>query len=158
MLALAVISYVSGNVIWADYLNIVYLKGSGELTVFIAAVIGAGLGFLWFNFYPAQVFMGDTGSLALGGAVGIIAVLVKKELLLPLLGGVFFFETLSVILQRGYFKYTKKRYGEGKRIFKMTPIHHHFELLGWAEPKIVMRFYIITIILVIISLASFKVR
>jgi len=158
MLALAVLSYVSGNVIWADYLNIVYLPGSGELTVFIAAIIGAGLGFLWFNFYPAQVFMGDTGSLALGGVFGIIAILVKKELLLPLLGGIFFIETLSVILQRIYFKYTKKRYGEGKRIFKMSPIHHHYELVGWAEPKIVMRFYIITIILVIISLASFKVR
>ncbi len=158
MLALAIISYVSGNVIWADYLNIVYLPGAGELTVFIAAIIGAGLGFLWFNFYPAQVFMGDTGSLALGGVFGIIAILVKKELLLPLLGGVFFIETISVILQRGYFKYTKRKYGEGKRIFKMSPIHHHYELLGWAEPKIVMRFYIITIILVIVSLASFKVR
>jgi len=158
MLALAVISYVSGNVIWADYLNIVYLPGSGELTVFIAAIIGAGLGFLWFNFYPAQVFMGDTGSLALGGVFGIIAILIKKELLLPLLGGIFFIETMSVILQRVYFKYTKKRYGEGKRIFKMSPIHHHYELLGWAEPKIVMRFYIVTIILVIVSLASFKVR
>ncbi|MDA3862070.1 MAG: phospho-N-acetylmuramoyl-pentapeptide-transferase [Melioribacteraceae bacterium] len=158
MLALAILSYVSGNVIWSDYLNIVYLQGSGELTVFIAAIIGAGLGFLWFNFYPAQVFMGDTGSLALGGVFGIIAILVKKELLLPLLGGIFFIETMSVILQRSYFKYTKKRYGEGKRIFKMSPIHHHYELLGWAEPKIVMRFYIITIILVIISLASFKVR
>jgi phospho-N-acetylmuramoyl-pentapeptide-transferase len=158
MLALAVISYVSGNVIWADYLNIVYLEGSGELTVFIAAIIGAGLGFLWFNFYPAQIFMGDTGSLALGGVFGIIALLIKKELLLPLLGGVFFVETLSVIIQRGYFKYTKKRYGEGKRVFKMSPIHHHYELSGWAEPKIVMRFYIITIILVIISLASFKIR
>ncbi len=158
MLALAIISYVSGNVIWADYLNIVYLPGSGELTVFIAAIIGAGLGFLWFNFYPAQIFMGDTGSLALGGVFGIIAILVKKELLLPLLGGIFFIETMSVILQRGYFKYTKKKYGEGKRIFKMSPIHHHYELLGWAEPKIVMRFYIITIILVIVSLASFKVR
>jgi phospho-N-acetylmuramoyl-pentapeptide-transferase len=158
MLALAVISYVSGNVIWADYLNIVYLPGSGELTVFIAAIIGAGLGFLWFNFYPAQVFMGDTGSLALGGAFAIISVLIKKELLIPLLGGIFFLETLSVIIQRVYFKYTKRKYGEGKRVFKMSPIHHHYELLGWAEPKIVMRFYIITIILVIISLASFKIR
>ena len=158
MLALAIMSYVSGNIIWSDYLNIVYLPGSGELSVFIAAIIGAGLGFLWFNFYPAQVFMGDTGSLALGGVFGIIAILIKKELLLPLLGGIFFVETLSVILQRVYFKYTKKRFGEGKRIFKMSPIHHHFELVGWAEPKIVMRFYIITIILVIISLASFKIR
>lgn len=158
MLALAVMSYVSGNVIYADYLNIIYLPGSGELTVFIAALIGAGLGFLWFNFYPAQVFMGDTGSLALGGALGIMAILIKKELLIPILGGIYFIETLSVIIQRSYFKYTKKKYGEGRRVFKMTPIHHHFELLGWDEPKIVIRFYIITIILALMSLASFKIR
>ena len=158
MLSLGIISYVSGNVIYSDYLNIIYLPGAGELTVFIAALVGAGLGFLWFNFYPAQVFMGDTGSLALGGAFGIIAILIKKELLIPLLGGIFFIETLSVIIQRGYFKYTKNKYGEGKRVFKMTPLHHHFELLGWAEPKIVIRFYIITIILTIISIASFKIR
>ncbi len=158
MLSLAVVCYVSGNFIYADYLNIMYLPGSGELTVFIAAIIGAGLGFLWFNFYPAQVFMGDTGSLALGGAFGIIAILVKKELLIPILGGIYFMETVSVILQRLYFKYTKKKYGEGKRIFLMAPVHHHFELKGWAEPKIVVRFYIITIILSIISLASFKIR
>ncbi|MFZ1289645.1 MAG: phospho-N-acetylmuramoyl-pentapeptide-transferase [Melioribacteraceae bacterium] len=158
MLAVAVLSYVSGNKIYADYLNVIYLPGSGELTVFIAAFIGAGLGFLWFNFYPAQVFMGDTGSLALGGAFGIIAILIKKELLIPLLGGIFFLETISVIIQRLYFKYTKKKTGEGIRVFKMAPIHHHYELMGWAEPKIVIRFYIITIILAIISLASFKIR
>ncbi len=158
MLALAIISYVSGNVIYADYLNIMYLPGSGELTVFIAAMIGAGLGFLWFNFYPAQVFMGDTGSLALGGAFGVMMILIKKDLLIPILGGIYFVETLSVIIQRLYFKYTKKKYGEGRRMFKMAPIHHHFEQLDWAEPKIVIRFYIITIILAIISLASFKVR
>ncbi len=158
MLALAIISYVTGNVIYADYLNIIYLPGSGELMVFIAAIIGAGLGFLWFNFYPAQVFMGDTGSLALGGAFGVIMILIKKDLLIPILGGIFFIETISVIIQRLYFKYTKKKYGEGKRVFKMAPIHHHFEQLNWAEPKIVIRFYIITIILTIISLASFKIR
>lgn len=158
MLALGVMSYISGNVIYSDYLNIMYLPGSGELSIFIAALIGAGLGFLWFNFYPAQVFMGDTGSLALGGSLGIIAILIKKELLLPLLGGIFFLETLSVIIQRLYFKYTKAKTGEGKRIFKMAPIHHHFELLGWSEPKIVMRFYIITIIVALMSLASFKIR
>ncbi len=158
MLAMAFLSYVSGNVIYADYLNIIYLPGSGELTVFIAALIGAGLGFLWFNFYPAQIFMGDTGSLALGGAFGIMAILIKKELLIPILGGIYFLETISVIIQRLYFKYTKKKYGEGRRVFKMAPIHHHFEVLGWTEPKIVMRFYIITIILTIISLASFKIR
>lgn len=158
MLALGILSYVSGNSIYSDYLNVMYLPGSGELTVFIAAFVGAGLGFLWFNFYPAQIFMGDTGSLALGGAFGIIAILIKKELLIPILGGVFFLETLSVIIQRLYFKYTKKKYGEGKRVFKMAPIHHHYELLGWAEPKIVMRFYIATIIFAIISLATFKIR
>lgn len=158
MLALAVLTYVSGNIIYADYLNIIYLPGSGELTVFIAALIGAGLGFLWFNFYPAQVFMGDTGSLALGGAFGVMMILIKKDLLIPILGGIFFIETLSVVIQRLYFKYTKKRYGEGRRVFKMAPLHHHFEQLTWAEPKIVIRFYIITIILAIISLASFKVR
>ncbi len=158
MLTLAILSYVSGNAIFADYLNIIYLPGSGELTVFVAALIGASLGFLWFNFYPAQVFMGDTGSLALGGAFGILAVLIKKELLIPLLGGVFFMETVSVIIQRVYFKYTKKKYGEGRRVFKMAPIHHHFEMVGWPEPKIVIRFYIITIILAIASLASFKIR
>jgi phospho-N-acetylmuramoyl-pentapeptide-transferase len=158
MLALAILTYISGNVIYADYLNIIYLPGSGELTVFIAALIGAGLGFLWFNFYPAQIFMGDTGSLALGGAFGVMMILIKKDLLIPILGGIFFIETLSVIIQRLYFKYTKKRFGEGRRVFRMAPVHHHFEQLNWAEPKIVIRFYIITIILAIISLASFKVR
>lgn len=158
MLTLAVISYVSGNAIFSDYLNIIYLPGSGELTVYVAALIGAALGFLWFNSYPAQVFMGDTGSLALGGAFGILAVLIKKELLIPILGGVFFLETISVIIQRLYFKYTKKKYGQGKRVFKMAPIHHHFELVGWPEPKIVVRFYIIAIILAIVSLTSFKIR
>jgi len=158
MLTLAVISYVSGNAIYSDYLNIIYLPGSGELTVFVAALIGAALGFLWFNSYPAQIFMGDTGSLALGGAFGILTVLIKKELLIPILGGIFFVETLSVIIQRLYFKYTKKKYGEGRRVFKMAPLHHHFEIAGWAEPKIVMRFYIVAIILAIVSLTSFKIR
>lgn len=158
MIALALLSYFSGNAIFARYLDIIYLPGSGELTVFVAALVGASLGFLWFNSYPAQVFMGDTGSLALGGAFGILAVLIKKELFIPILGGIFFMETLSVIIQRLYFKYTKKKYGEGKRVFKMAPIHHHFEMMGWPEPKIVVRFYIIAIILAIISLVSFKIR
>ena len=158
MIALALLSYVSGNVIFSDYLNIIYLPGSGELTVFVAALVGASLGFLWYNAYPAQVFMGDTGSLALGGAFGILAVLIKKELFIPILGGVFFMETISVIIQKIYFKYTKKKFGQGKRVFKMAPIHHHFELLGWAEPKIVVRFYIIAIILAIVTLVSFKIR
>ena len=158
MLTLALISYVSGNAIYSDYLNIIYLPGSGELTVFVSALIGAALGFLWFNSYPAQVFMGDTGSLALGGAFGILTVLIKKELLIPILGGIFFVETLSVIVQRLYFKYTKKKYGQGRRVFKMAPLHHHFEIAGWPEPKIVMRFYIVAIILAIVSLTSFKIR
>jgi phospho-N-acetylmuramoyl-pentapeptide-transferase len=158
MIALAILSYVSGNAIFADYLNIIYLPGSGELTVFVSALVGASLGFLWFNAYPAQVFMGDTGSLALGGAFGILAVLIKKELFIPILGGVFFLETISVIIQRLYFKYTKWKFGQGRRVFKMAPIHHHFELMGWAEPKIVIRFYIIAIILAIVSLVSFKIR
>jgi phospho-N-acetylmuramoyl-pentapeptide-transferase len=155
---MAVLCYFTGNDIYARYLSIPFIKGSGETVVFVAAMIGAGLGFLWFNSYPAQVFMGDTGSLALGGAFGIMAVIIKKELFIPILGGVFFMETLSVIIQRVYFKYTKKRYGAGRRVFKMAPIHHHFELLDWPEPKIVVRFYIIGIILAIITLASFKVR
>lgn len=158
MIALALLSYFSGNAIFSNYLNIIYLPGSGELTVYVSALVGASLGFLWYNSYPAQVFMGDTGSLALGGAFGILAVLIKKELFIPILGGIFFIETLSVIIQRVYFKYTKKKYGEGKRVFKMAPIHHHFEMKGWAEPKIVIRFYIIAIVLAIISLVSFKIR
>lgn len=155
---LALITYVSGHAIWSQYLTIPYLRGNGELTIYCAAITGASLGFLWFNSHPAQIFMGDTGSLALGGAIGAMCVLIKKELLLPTLGGVFLMETVSVIIQRMYFKYTKKRYGEGKRVFKMAPIHHHFELLGWSEPKIVTRFYIIAILLMILSLATFKVR
>lgn len=157
-LALAVISYISGNAIWSEYLTIPFLKGNGELSIFCAAMVGAALGFLWFNSHPAQVFLGDTGSLALGGAIGALTVLIKKELLLPTLGGIFLIETLSVIIQRLYFKYTRKRYGEGRRVFKMAPLHHHFEMLGWEEPKIVTRFYIITIMFVILSLATFKVR
>ncbi|MAT39796.1 MAG: phospho-N-acetylmuramoyl-pentapeptide-transferase [Ectothiorhodospiraceae bacterium] len=157
-LAIAVISYVSGRVDLSDYLNILYLPGSGELAIFSAAIVGAGLGFLWYNAYPAQVFMGDTGSLALGGALGATMILIKKELLLPILGGIFFAETVSVIIQRLYFKYTRMKHGQGRRVFKMAPIHHHFELEGWAEPKIVVRFYIIAVILAILSLATFKVR
>ena len=157
-LTLGIIAYVSGNVLTADYLDIIYLKGAGEMSVYCTALAGAALGFLWYNSYPAQVFMGDTGSLALGGAVGILSVLVKKEFLLPLLGGIFFVEALSVILQRYYFKYTKKKYGEGRRIFKMAPLHHHFEMKGIAEPKIVTRFYLIAVILAIMTLATFKIR
>ncbi|MCX7983795.1 MAG: phospho-N-acetylmuramoyl-pentapeptide-transferase [Bacteroidetes bacterium] len=157
-LTLAIITYICGHAIWSQYLTIPFLRGAGELAIYCLAIVGASLGFLWFNSYPAQIFMGDTGSLALGGIIGALCVLVKKELLLPILGGVFLMETLSVIIQRTYFKYTKKKYGEGRRVFKMAPIHHHFELLGWPEPKIVTRFYIIAIILMILSLATFKVR
>jgi phospho-N-acetylmuramoyl-pentapeptide-transferase len=157
-LTLGVIAYISGNALWADYLTIPYLRGNGELVVYCAALAGASLGFLWFNAYPAQVFMGDTGSLALGGALGALCVLIKKELLLPTLGGVFVAETLSVIIQRLYFKYTKKKYGAGRRVFKMAPLHHHFEMLGWSEPKIVTRFYIVAVLMMILSLATFKVR
>jgi len=157
-LTLAVISYVSGHAELSQYLTIPFLRGNGELSIYCAALVGASLGFLWFNAYPAQVIMGDTGSLALGGALGALCVLIKKELLLPILGGVFLMETLSVIMQRYYFKYTRKKYGEGRRIFKMAPLHHHFEMVGWPEPKIVTRFYIVAILLMILSLATFKVR
>ncbi len=157
-LALAVVSYVSGNRVYSGYLDIIYLPGSGELTVFAFAVVGAGLGFLWFNAFPAQVFMGDTGSLAMGGALGALCIMIKKELLLPILGGIFFAETVSVLVQKAYFKYTKRKYGQGRRIFKMAPMHHHFELLGWSEPKIVMRFYIVAVLLAILTLATFKIR
>lgn len=157
-LALAVIAYVSGNAAFADYLNIMHLRGSDELAIFCAALGGAALGFLWFNAYPAQIFMGDTGSLALGGAIGGLCILIKKEFLLPILGGVFFTETLSVILQILYFKYTKKKYGEGRRLFRIAPLHHHFEKVGWHESKIVVRFYIIATMLAIITMATFKVR
>ncbi len=157
-LTLALLCYISGNIDFSRYLNIIYLRGTGELTVYCAALVGASLGFLWYNAYPAQVFMGDTGSLALGGAIAGISIMIKKELLLPILGGIFLAEELSVILQVVYFKYTKRKYGEGKRIFKMAPLHHHFELAGVSEPKIVTRFYIVGILLAILSLTTFKVR
>ena len=134
------------------------MRGADELTIYCAALVGASLGFLWFNSHPAQIFMGDTGSLALGGALGGLCVLIKKEFLLPILGGIFFAETLSVIVQVGYFKYTKKKTGEGIRLLKMSPLHHHYEKLGLHESKIVTRFYIIAILLAIITMATFKVR
>ena len=151
-IAYAILSYVTGNIKFCDYLNIFYLPGSGELAVFCAAMIGAGLGFLWFNSYPANVFMGDTGSLALGGAMGVVAVFIKKELLLFLVGGIFVIEALSVVLQVIWFKTTKKR------LFLMSPIHHHFQLLGWAESKITIRFWIIAIVLALLSLATIKLQ
>jgi phospho-N-acetylmuramoyl-pentapeptide-transferase len=157
-LALALIAYITGNSIYSDYLNIMYLENSGELVIFLSALIGAVLGFLWYNSHPAGVFMGDTGSLALGGALGALAILIKKEFLLPIVGGVFFAETISVIIQVTYFRYTRKKYGKGRRIFRVAPLHHHFEKLGWAEPKIVTRFYIIAVLLAIITMATFKIR
>lgn len=158
IITLGVIAYISGNITLSKYLNIIYLKGNGELVIYCTAVAGAALGFLWYNSYPAQIFMGDTGSLALGGAVGTLCILVKKEFLLPLLGGIFFAEAVSVLIQRYYFKYTKKKYGEGRRIFLMAPFHHHFEMKGIPEPKIVLRFYIIAVLLAIMTLATFKIR
>jgi phospho-N-acetylmuramoyl-pentapeptide-transferase len=157
-LAFAGMSYVTGNVNFSDYLNIIYLAGSEELTVFCMAAVGAAIGFLWYNTYPAQVFMGDTGSLALGSALGTVAVLIKKELLLVIIGGVFISEVLSVIIQTSYFKYTRKKDGEGKRIFKMAPLHHHFELQGWHESKVVVRFWITAILLALLSLTTFKTQ
>jgi len=157
-LTLAIITYVTGNTIFSSYLTITHLNGAGELTIFCAALVGSALGFLWFNSYPARIFLGDTGSLALGGAIGGLCILIKKEFLLPILGGVFFAETISVILQVSYFKYTKRKFGEGRRIFKIAPLHHHFEKSGWHEAKIVTRFYIIAIMLAIITMATFKLR
>ena len=157
-LILGIFAYVSGNVNYSEYLSIMYLPGSGELTIFCSALVGGCMGFLWYNTHPASVFMGDTGSLALGGAFGAIALMIHKELLLPIVCGIFFFETLSVIIQTTYFKYTKSKYGEGKRVFLMSPIHHHFEKRGWAEPKIVVRFWIIAVLLGILGLLTLKLR
>ncbi|MEO9884768.1 MAG: phospho-N-acetylmuramoyl-pentapeptide-transferase [Balneola sp.] len=154
----AIFAYVSGRTDLSGYLDIMYLPGVGELTIFCAALIGGCMGFLWYNTNPASVFMGDTGSLALGGAFGALGLMLHKELLLPFICGVFFFETLSVIIQTTYFKYTKRKYGEGKRVFLMTPIHHHFEKKGWSEQKIVVRFWIITVMLGILSLLTLKIR
>jgi len=150
--ALGVFAYASGNVVFANYLGIPYIAGSGEVLVFCTAIFGAGLGFLWFNTYPAQVFMGDIGALALGAALGVVAVIVRQEIVLFIMGGVFVMETVSVILQVGSFKL------RGKRIFRMAPIHHHFELKGWAEPKVIVRFWIITVVLVLVGLATLKLR
>jgi phospho-N-acetylmuramoyl-pentapeptide-transferase len=158
MLAFAGMSYVTGNVNFSDYLNIIYLPGSGELTVYCLAVVGAAMGFLWYNSYPAEVFMGDTGALALGSTLGTMSVLLKKEILLVLIGGVFVAETLSVIIQTSYYRYTKKRYGSGQRIFKMAPLHHHFELKGWHESKVVTRMWIVGILLALLTLTTFKVQ
>ena len=156
--ALGVLAYLGGNMINADYLNIMYLPGSGEVAVYMAAFVGALIGFLWYNTFPAQVFMGDTGSLTIGGIIGVAAVLIRKELLLPLLCGIFLMESVSVLMQRSWFKYTKRKYGEGRRIFLMAPLHHHYQKKGMPEPRIVTRFWIIGIILAVSTLALLKIR
>ncbi|WP_343668632.1 phospho-N-acetylmuramoyl-pentapeptide-transferase [Chitinophaga sp.] len=155
---LGIFAYVSGNIQFAEYLNIMYIPNLGELSIFIAAFVGACVGFLWYNAYPAQVFMGDTGSLALGGIIASLAIIVRKELLIPIFCGVFLVENLSVVLQVSYFKYTKKKYGEGKRIFLMSPLHHHYQKLGYHESKIAVRFWIITIMCAVFSIATLKIR
>ena len=155
---LGILAYVSGNVFFADYLNIMYLPNSGELVIYMAAFVGACVGFLWYNSYPAQVFMGDTGSLALGGIIAVFAIAIRKELLIPVLCGIFLVENLSVMLQVGYFKYTKKKFGEGRRIFKMAPLHHHFQKLGMHESKIVTRFWIAGVMLAILTIVTLKLR
>jgi len=155
---LGILAYVSGNIFFANYLNIMYIPNTGELAIYISAFVGACVGFLWYNTYPAQVFMGDTGSLSIGGVIAVFAIMIRKELLIPILCGIFFVENLSVVLQVAYFKRTKRKYGEGRRIFKMAPLHHHYQLSGYAEPKIVLRFYIIGIVLAILTVITLKIR
>ena len=155
---LALFAYASGNLILADYLNIMYIPNLGEVSIFIAAMIGACIGFLWYNTYPAQVFMGDTGSLALGGIIAALAIIVRKELLIPIFCAVFLVENLSVMIQVGYFKYTKKKYGEGRRVFLMSPLHHHYQKKGYHESKIAIRFWIVTILFVVFAIMSLKIR
>jgi len=158
VLTLAVFAWVSGNIIFADYLDVMYIPNSGEMTVFILAFAGALIGFLWYNTYPAQVFMGDTGSLTIGGIIAVIAIAIRKELLLPILAGIFVIENLSVILQVSWFKYTKKKFGEGRRVLKMSPLHHHYQKLSYHESKIVVRFWIVGILLAVFTIVTLKLR
>ena len=155
---IGLLAYLSGNVLNSEYLNIMYIPGTGEIAIFMAALVGSLIGFLWYNTYPAQVFMGDTGSLTIGGIIGVSAVLIRKELLLPLLCGIFFMESLSVLIQKYYFKYTKHKYGEGRRVFRMAPLHHHYQKKDMPEPRIVTRFWIVGIILAVGTLALLKIR
>ncbi len=155
---LGLLAWVSGNFVFADYLNIMYLPATGELTIFVSTFVGACTGFLWYNTFPAQVFMGDTGSLALGGVIAVLAIMIRKELLIPILCGIFLAENLSVVLQVSYFKRTKRKYGEGRRIFKMAPLHHHYQMLGYAEPKIVQRFFIVGLMLAVFTIITLKIR
>ncbi|MGX5820492.1 phospho-N-acetylmuramoyl-pentapeptide-transferase [Chitinophaga lutea] len=157
-ICLGIFAYVSGNIQFAEYLNIMYIPNLGELSIFIAAFVGACVGFLWYNAYPAQVFMGDTGSLALGGIIASLAIIVRKELLLPIICGVFFVESLSVMIQVAYFKYTKRKFGEGRRVFLMSPLHHHYQKLGYHESKIAVRFWIVTVMCVVFAIATLKMR
>lgn len=157
-ITLAIFAWVSGNVIFSDYLNIMYIPNTGEMTIFIMAFVGALIGFLWYNTYPAQVFMGDTGSLTIGGIIAVIAIAIRKEWLIPILCGIFLMENLSVVLQVGWFKYTKKKFGEGRRIFRMSPLHHHYQIKGFHESKIVTRFWIVGIFLAIITIVTLKIR
>lgn len=158
VLALAIFAWVSGNIIFADYLNVMYIPNSGEMTIFISAFVGGLVGFLWYNTYPAQVFMGDTGSLTIGAVIAVIALSVRKEFLIPILAGIFLAENLSVVFQVSYFKYTKRKFGEGRRIFLMSPLHHHYQKRGYHESKIVTRFWIVGILLAVISILTLKVR
>ncbi|MGO2294438.1 MAG: phospho-N-acetylmuramoyl-pentapeptide-transferase [Psychroflexus halocasei] len=158
VLTLGIFAWVSGNLIFSDYLDVMYIPRSGEMTIYIAAFVGALIGFLWYNTYPAQIFMGDTGSLTIGGIIAVIAIATRKELLIPILCGIFFIENLSVVLQVGWFKYTRKRFGEGRRVFLMSPLHHHYQKLGFHESKIVVRFWIIGILLAVITIVTLKIR
>jgi len=155
---LGVLAYVSGNIVFANYLNIMYIPNTGELAIYVSAFVGACIGFMWYNSYPAQVFMGDTGSLALGGVIAVFAIIIRKEILIPIFCGIFLAENLSVVLQVGWFKYTKRKYGEGRRIFRMSPLHHHFQKLGYHESKIVIRFLIIGIMLAVLTIVTLKLR
>ena len=157
-LTLAIFAWVSGNVVFSDYLNIMYIPNTGEMTIFITAFVGALIGFLWYNAYPAQVFMGDTGSLTIGGIIAVIAVAIRKEWLIPILCGIFLMENLSVVMQVGWFKYTRKKFGEGRRIFRMSPLHHHYQVKGFHESKIVTRFWIVGIFLAILTIVTLKIR
>jgi phospho-N-acetylmuramoyl-pentapeptide-transferase len=156
--ALGILAYVSSNIIYARYLNIMFIPGSEELTIYASAFMGATIGFLWYNSYPAQVFMGDTGSLTLGGIIAVFAIIIRKELLIPILCGIFLVENLSVVLQVAWFKRTKRKYGEGRRIFLMAPLHHHYQKKGFPEPKIVTRFWIVAIILAVLTIVTLKIR
>ena len=158
VITLALFAWVSGNIIFADYLDVMYIPNSGEMTVFILAFAGALIGFLWYNTYPAQIFMGDTGSLTIGGIIAVIAISIRKELLLPILAGIFVIENISVIIQVFWFKYTKKKFGIGRRVFKMAPLHHHYQKIGYHESKIVVRFWVIGILLAVLAIVTLKLR